>query len=232
MISEFALAAMFALWQADGKSGVPLASATDPAYLSCYVWDGHEWSKPATRSVRTPVLESPKGFRAYAKVTATVHGASCGNTIKLYVSTERDGEFKIVYRKGDSENEGNGIRLVGWSPSGDKLLAQVNSWQYETDRGFDHRALVYDANIGSMKEIKALGEALSHHFGLDCEFEFSVDRWRNNDQVLVKISKALEDESYEQHFCVEQPVKLLFDLQKGTLQPTQSRRQNHKGKTP
>ena len=231
MILSLAFAVLSRWWQ-DDRGAQPLVSASDPAYLACSVWNGHGWSKPATRSVRTPILESPKGFRAYAKVTAAVHGASCGNTIKLYVSTEDDGEFKIVYRKGDSENEGNGIRLVGWSPSGDKLLAQVNSWQYETDLGFDHRALVYDANTGSMKEIKGLGEALSHHFGSDCEFEFSVGRWRTDDQVLVKISKALEDESYERHFCVEQPVILLFDLQKGTLQQTQSRRQNHNRKTP
>jgi hypothetical protein len=231
MILSLAFAVLFSWWQ-DDKSGQPLVSASDPAFLACSFWNGHGWSKPATRSVRTPILESPKGFRAYAKVTAAVHGSSCGNTIKLYVRTEGDGEFKIVYRKGDSENEGYGIRLVGWSPDGDKLLAEVNRWEYETDLRFDHRAFIYNANTGAMKEIKGLGEALSHHFGSDCEFEFSADRWKNNDQVLVKISKAFEDESYEQHFCVEQPVILLFDLQKGTLQPTPSRRQDRNRKTP
>ena len=231
MILSLTFALLFRWWQ-DDRGAQPLVSASDPAYLSCSVWNGYRWSKPATRAVRTPVLESAKGFRAYAKVSAAVHGASCGNTIKLYVSTGDDREFKIVYRKGDSENEGNGIRLVGWSPGGDKLLTEVNSWQYETDLGFDHRAFVYDVNTGSMKEIKALGEALSHHFGSGCEFQFSVDRWRTNDQVLVKISKAFEDEGYEQHFCVEQPVTFLFDLQKGTLQATQPRRQDHNRKTP
>jgi len=231
MIIGLAFVFLFS-WLGQDKSAQPLVSATDPAYLACSVWNGHAWTKPATKSVRTPLLESPKGFRAYAEVTAAVHGASCGNTIKMYVSTGDGGRFKIVYRKGDSQNEGNGIRLVGWSPSGDKLLAQVNSWEYETDSGYDHRALIYDANTGSTKEIKALGEALSRHFGSNCEFEFAVERWGTNNQLLVKISKALEDESYEQHFCVEQPTMLAFDLLKGTLKPAQAHQRNATGNAP
>jgi hypothetical protein len=176
-------------------------------------------------------LESAKGFRAYAEVTVAVSGASCGNTIKLYVSSEANGNFKIVYRRGGSQNEGKGIRLVGWSPSGDKLLAEVNSWEYETDLGYDHLALVYDASTGSAKEIRALGEALTRHFGSDCEFEPALEGWKTDGQLLVKISKTPEDESYEQHFCVEQPIKLAFDLQKGTVQSTQ-RQQHASAKTP
>jgi hypothetical protein len=177
-------------------------------------------------------LESPKGFRAYAEVTAAVHGISCENTIKLYVSTGGGGNFKIVYKRGDSQNEGNGIRLVGWSPSGDKLLAQVNSWEYETDQGYDHLALIYDATTGSAKEIKSLAEALSRHYGSDCEFEPALEGWRTDGQLLVKISKTPEDESYEQHFCVQRPVTLVFDLQKGTVQLTERQRQNASVKAP
>lgn len=220
MIFGLALALLFG-WLQDGKSAQPLVSATDPAYIACSVWNGHAWSKPVTRSARTPLLESPKGFRAYAEVTASVHGASCGNTIKLYVSSRAEGEFKIVYRKGESENAGYGIRLVGWSPNGDELLARINSWEYETELGYDHRALIYDANAESTNEIKTLGQALLRHFGSNCEFEPALEGWKADGQILVKISKTPEDGSYDQKFCVEHPVLLAFDAKKGTVQSIQ-----------
>jgi len=230
MIFGLAFALLLSWWEAD-KGAQPLVSATDPAYLSCTVWNGNRWVGPATRSARTPIMESPKGFRAYAEVTAAVHGASCENKIKLYVSTEGDKDFKIVYTKEYSQNQGNGIRLVGWSPSGDKLLAQVNSWEYETDLGYGHIALIYDARAGSAKEINALGEALSRHFGSGCEFEPGLEGWGTNNQLLVKISKTPEDDSYEQKFCVEHPILLVFDLQKGTIQSSQ-KQQHASAKTP
>jgi hypothetical protein len=215
-----ALALLYSSWQTN-KGAQPLISATDPAYLGCYVWNGHRWVGPSARSARTPILESPKGFRAYAEVTVAVNGASCGNAIKLYGSSASDRNFKVVYRKGDSQNKGSGIRLLGWSPSGDKLLAQINSWEYETDLGYDHLALIYDASAGSAKEIKALGEALTRHFGSNCEFEPTLEGWKTDGQLLVKISKTPEDESYEQHFCVERPIILSFDLEKETVQSTE-----------
>src|ERR1700740_89202 len=129
MILSLALAVLLSWWQ-DGKGSQPLVSASDPASLACSVWNRHGWSKPVSKSVRTPVLESPKGFRAYAKVDATFTGASCENTIKLYVSGAAGQRFKVVYTKGPSDSGGNGIHLVGWSPDGNKLLAQVNTWEY------------------------------------------------------------------------------------------------------
>jgi hypothetical protein len=108
--------------------------------------------------------------------------------------------------------------LIGWSPNGAKLLAEVNLWEYETDGGFDHVTLVYDASTGTAKENHP-DKALSRHFGSECEFEHVVEAWRTDEQVLIKVLKSPEDESYEQHFCVKAPRKFLYDLQNETLQP-------------
>jgi hypothetical protein len=107
--------------------------------------------------------------------------------------------------------------MIGWSPSGEKLLAEVNLWEYETDLGFDHVALIYDAHTGSANEVPALNQALTRHFGSDCEFEQTVTGWRTNAQILVRVSRTPESEEYERHFCVKEPRKFIYDLKEETI---------------
>ncbi len=201
--------------QAAQENNQPRVSATDTSYLSCTVWNGHEWTKPTARSARTPVIQSPKGMRAYAEVKVAIENGACENSTTLHIAHGVGGRFKSVYTK---TRGGNGIHLRGWSPSGDELLGEVNLWEYKTDRGYDHGAVVYDAASDSAKEIPELNHALLQHFGPDCEFEHEIQGWKNNEQILVKVSKSAEDDSYEQHFCVERPRLYVFDLQTKALQ--------------
>jgi hypothetical protein len=171
------------------------------------------------------VLESPVGFRAYAEVKVVVAGEFCENTTLLYVSPGAGQPFRVVYSKEPSEIDGNGIRLIGWSPQGDKLLAEVNLWKYETDLGYDHIALLYDASQRAVSEV-FVNRAFRKHFGPDCEFELALQEWETNQRMLVEVSKTPEDEAYEQQFCVKEPRLFLFDLQDESvrLSPTAPRR--------
>ncbi|MFI5058119.1 MAG: hypothetical protein ACHQLQ_08020 [Candidatus Acidiferrales bacterium] len=218
MIATIAFALLFSWRQTAEKNAQPLISATNPEYLGCTIWTGKEWTKPSPRSARTPLLESAKGFLAYAEVKVAVNDGTCTNTTTLYIASGAGKKFKIAYTKLPSASDGNGIRLIGWSPSGDRLLAEVNLWKYETDLGYDHVALIYDASTDLAREIPALDEALTRHFGPDCEFELAVKGWKTNEQILVKISRTPESEEYEQHFCVKEPRTLVYDLQKETVQ--------------
>ncbi len=224
MITAIAFAIALGSWQGAKTSAQPLVSATDTSYLSCTTWTGKAWTDATARSAQTPLVESPKGFRAYAEVKVVVKDGSCENTTTLYVASVAGRTFRAAYAKAPSASDGNGIRLIGWSPGGDKLLAEVNLWKYETDRGYDRVVVIYDASTDSAKEIPALNQALSRRFGPNCEFEFAVENWRTNEQVLVKVSKSPEDDSYEQHFCVEQPRMFVFDLQSKTLRSNQHQR--------
>ncbi len=217
MIAAIAFVLLSGWPQTVAKNTQPLISATDPEYLGCTTWTGKEWTKPSARSARTPLIQSAKGFRAYAEVKVTVNDGVCTNTTTLYVASGDGGEFKIAYAKLPSESDGNGIRVIGWSPSGDKLLAEVNLWKYETDLGYGHVALIYDASKATAKEIPALNAALTLHFGPDCEFELAIRDWKTNEQILVKISRTPESEEYEQHFCVKEPDTFVYDLQKETV---------------
>jgi hypothetical protein len=160
-------------------------------------------------------MESPKGFRAYAEVKVVVNDGSCENTTTIYVASGAGRKFNAVYSR---TKGGNGIRLIGWSPAGEKLLAEVNTWEYETDGGYAHIPVPYDASTDSATEILELNQALLRHFGSDCEFEDSLQPWRSNDQVLVRVSQSAEDDSYEQRFWVQHPNVFVFDLQSKALQ--------------
>jgi hypothetical protein len=160
-------------------------------------------------------MQSPRGVRAYAEVKVAVENGDCENSTTLYVARGVDGTFRSVYTK---TKGGNGIHFLGWSPYGDELLAEVNLWEYETDRGYDHVAILYDDSSDSAKEIPELNRALLHHFGADCEFEHAVQGWKNNERILVKVSKSPENDSYEQHFCVDRPRLFEFDLKSKILQ--------------
>ena len=214
-------ALLLSLLQSSNKKDQPLDSATDTSFLSCTVWTGKEWTKPTARSARTPVLQSPKGLRAYGEVQVVIHDDDCENTTTLHVSRAPGEEFKIFYTKSSSESDGNGIRLVGWSPDGTKLLAEVTSWKYETDSGFEYTPLIYDVSTNSAKEIPALEKSLLLYFGSNCEFEHSVRGWVTDQQIRVRISRTQESEEYEQHFCVDGPKLFVYYLQKDKLQSIQ-----------
>jgi hypothetical protein len=198
------------------KDNKPRVSATDTSYLSCTFWDGHKWTDKTARSARTQMAESPKGFRAYGEVNVALSQEFCQNTTTLHVASGAGQAFRVAYTKADSE--GSGIHLIGWSPSGEKLLAEVNTWEYETDRGFDHIALIYDASTGSAKEVPAVSRAVSRHFGPGCEFELAIVGWKTDVRILVKVSRPPKTESYEQHFCVNRALTFVFDVSRDALQ--------------
>jgi hypothetical protein len=216
MIVAILLSLLFAGAPQASKNDEPLVSATNPTYLSCTFWTGKRWSKPAARSVRTSVARSPKGFLAYGEVKVTVQSDDCENTTTLYVAAGEGKEFRNVYKK---EGGGNGIRIIGWSPEGDQLLAEVTSWAYETDTGFEYTPVIYNAATSTAQENSALEKALSDHMGKDCSFEHNLIRWKTNRQVLVRISPYQDVDGSDEYSCVKQPKLLSYDLQTNSLIP-------------
>lgn len=219
MVFVWALAALLGSWQSTDKKDQPLVSATNPVYLSCTVWTGKDWSKPAARSARTPVRQSPKGYRAYGEVSVEVNGEDCENTTKLYIAKPNESEFKVVYTT--SEDGGNGIRLVGWSPNGDRLLAEVTFWAYESDAGFGFIPLIYDSSSNSAKEVQAMDKTLMRLLGSGCSFEDHVRGWKTDERLLVRVSPSFGVDEDEDSSCVKEPRLFLYDLQRDTLQPIQ-----------
>jgi hypothetical protein len=115
-----------------------------------------------------------------------VHGEVCENTTTLFVAAPASKEFKAVYTT--SEGGGNGIRLLDWSPSGDRLLAEVTFWMYESDAGFGYIPVIYEVSTMSARELRAMDKALIRVLGSKCVFEEHVKSWRTDERFLEVIS--------------------------------------------
>jgi hypothetical protein len=215
MIVLLSLVLSFALhWPTDKKDG-PLVSDKGTLYLSCTVWTGKTWTTPTARKAKTPLLTSAVGLRAYAEVNVEVHSGDCENVVTLFIASRPDPAFKSI--KVPIRRDGGGIRLVGWSPNGKRLLFELNQWAYETDTGFTREPLIFDADSNSISELHELDHALNVRFGSECEFEHSAVRWRTDYEFSVKVSQTPPNEGYEQHFCVESPVFLIYNTEKKTI---------------
>lgn len=196
--------------QSADKQNVPLLSATSPFYLSCMYWNGKNYTDPESRFAKTPIVASKTGIRAYGEVRVEAKDGDCNNTTAVFIASSKDAEFKLVYKK---DGGGNGIRLIGWSQDGTRLLFEVNEWAYFSDTGFENVSVVYDAKRVSISEFRDLDKGIQKYFGSDCDFEHSTKRWHSTTQFVVRVTKPLPTED-EQHSCVDAPILLLYDLEK------------------
>jgi len=185
--------------------------------LSC--WDNRHGGTFQTRHAKTPIMKS-SGGSAYAEVTAEASNSGdaqfCKNTVQVFFA--KDGtNYKPVYEKAGLDDEGVGIRLLGWSQNGKELLMETSVWGYDLDRDVSKSALLLDADTAEVKELP-LADAFEHVFGKDCEFDSSVIGWQGDERVLIRVGKTPPTTKYQQTFCVEKPMIYSFNLKEGKIQ--------------
>lgn len=185
--------------------------------LSC--WDNHHGGAFQTRHAKTPIMKS-SGGSAYAEVIAEASNSGeaqfCKNTVQVFFA--KDGtNYKVVYEKAGLDDEGVGIRVLGWSQNGSKLLMEASAWGYDLDRDVSKSALLLDAGTADVKELP-LADAFERVFGKDCEFDSSVIGWQGDERVLIRVGKTPPTTKYQQTFCVEKPTIYSFNLKEGKIQ--------------
>ena len=192
-------------------------SSETTSSLSC--WDSHHGGTFQTRHARTPVAKSSRGS-AYAEVIAEASNSGeaqfCKNTVQVFFA--KDGtNYKVAYEKAGLDDEGVGIRVLGWSQNGRKLLMETSVWGYDLDRDVSKSALLLDAGTADVKELP-LADAFERVFGKDCEFDSSVIGWQGDERVLIRVAKTPPTTRYQQTFCVEKPTIYSFNLKEGRIQ--------------
>src|SRR5690348_8771625 len=104
-------------------------SGENTSSLSC--WDNRHGGTFQTRHAKTPTLKS-SGGSAYAEVTAEASNSGeaqfCKNTVQVFFANDGT-SYKVVYEKAGLDDEGVGVRLVGWSQNGSKLLMETSVWE-------------------------------------------------------------------------------------------------------
>jgi hypothetical protein len=187
--------------------------------LSC--WETKKGGTFQTRHAKTPVSTSSSGS-AYVEVTAEASSDSgqaqfCKNKAQLFYA--KDGSnYRMVYEKPGLDDQGVGMRLLGWSHKGKQLLMELSVWGYDSDAYIAKSALVLESDTFQVHELP-LDDAFQHFFGKDCEFDFSVVGWEMDDSVLLRVTKTAQTTHYQQTFCVQKPTVYAFNQQTGRIGP-------------
>ena len=193
------------------------SQSNNTSSLSC--WESKRAGTFQTRQAKTPVSKADAGS-AYAQVTAEASTDSgqaqfCKNTAQLFYA--KDGNtFKMVYEKRGLDDQGVGMRLLGWSHNSSQLLIEVSSWGYDSDAYVAKSALVLDSSTAQVRELP-VDDDFQRLFGKDCEFDFSVVGWQSDDDVLIRVTKTSATAKYQQTFCVEKPTVYALNQQTGTV---------------
>jgi len=190
------------------------AIAQNTASLSC--WESKKNGTFQTREAKTPIEKANSGA-AYALVTAEASTDSgqaqfCKNKAQLFYAKD-SASYRVVYEKPGLDDQGVGMRLLGWSRDGAQLLIELLTWGYDNDAIVSKSALVLDAATSQVRELP-VDEAFQRLFGKDCEFDFSVIGWGAEQNVLLRVTKTATTTRYQQTFCVEKPTTYSFDQQR------------------
>jgi len=193
-------------------------SSESTSSLTC--WDTRRGGTFQTRHARSPVSKSSNGS-AYADVSAEASTDSgqaqfCKNRVQLFYAKDNK-NYKVIYEKAGLDDQGVGIRLIGWSPDGTQLLMELLVWGYDIDRDVVKSALLLDGSTEQVRELP-LSDAFEHVFGKDCEFDSAVVGWQGNERVLIRVGKTPATARYQQTFCVDKPTIYSFNLREGKIQ--------------
>jgi len=192
------------------------------------------WEKTDFRShfAHSRSLFSPdQRHRAYVQVTAKAYTApdipkelfneACQNTSKLFVGDANATRLRSVFQLGSSSfrafgetwaSDGNGMRIVDWSPSGRYLLVELSLWKYETE-GQNRIPLHYDVKTGKI-QMANLYSLFEKRFGSKCEVDFQMEGFSHDNQPIVLASPPQRDHEFVP--CVNRKER--FELQFGENQ--------------
>lgn len=193
------------------------AASQNTSSLDC--WGNKKGGSFLTRQAKTPISKSNAGS-AYAEVTAEASTDSgraefCKNKAQLFYA--KDGNnYSMIYEKPGLDDQGVGMRLLGWSHSGSQLLIELSVWGYDSDTTVTKSALVLDSSSSQVHELP-VDDAFQRLFGKACEFDFSVVGWEEDDSVLLRATKTPPTTHYQQTFCVEKPTTYSFNQHTGTV---------------
>jgi hypothetical protein len=179
-------------------------------------------------SRRSAVLAARNGGnRAYVETTANRPqpkagrnpDTSCANRSKLFASTS-GGAFGLVFMQAPTpEWPGNEMKAVDWSPSGQYLLVDLFTYQYEGE-GAGHSPLIYDADSGLVYE-PDLYRLFKQHFHRDCSLNASAEGFTSDGLVLLRVRREVPDVTYEPKTlppCAKQKGFWSLNFKKGDVQ--------------
>jgi hypothetical protein len=191
----------------------------ETGYVSC--WKRNE-KDIKSRFVRSPILVLPDGLRrAYVEVEAialkpkdeaTYAGRLCFNDSTLFVEGPGGKSIKIVYSDSPKVLEGNSIKLVDWSPDGNRLLLEAAQWEYEFE-GIYTEFVIFNVESGVIAEpdLRSISAA---RFGKDCWSENTISGFTLGGAVVIAVRPDADETGLENGAisCVKRKTLVSIDL--------------------
>ncbi|MGH9381272.1 MAG: hypothetical protein ACRD2Z_11755 [Thermoanaerobaculia bacterium] len=179
--------------------------------LSCF--GKGEGAEYGTRIARTPVLAAPGGrFRAYAEGEALAFSEEygpdpgCVNFSRLHLA-EGARDFELVLALSPFAGlSGNSIRIVDWSPDGERLLVETELWAYGSE--FDNPDVLVLHAARRYFEALDMAAALRQAFNRDCFLYWRAQGFLPDGAVVVETHPS--GELYGPS-CEERPSRWRLD---------------------
>jgi hypothetical protein len=207
------------------QAGLPLPSQ----FVECVRDD--KGLDVGSRTVRTRVVASKTGSRAYGKVVAKPE-RGCRNTSTIFVS-EPTQSFRVVFEQsteaeGDGSGilNGNGVEAILWSPSGSRLLVEISQWIWGSDTDVLTKYLVYEPQkpVTVIKPVETIWKT----FKQPCTALIESRGWIDNNRIELEVKPFLstDEEGIPDGtpICLEKAMKFSFDVEMGTLEQLPTRR--------
>lgn len=143
------------------------------------------------------------GNRAYAETVAKrpkpkagtgVVAVACTDRAKLFVSVVNE-DFQLAYMQAPTQSwPGAEMKLVDWSPTGEYLLVDLFTFQFEGE-GAGHSPLIYDADSGLYTP--DLFKLFKAHFKKACDAPSSIEGFTSDGLILLKVGPLIRDTTFE-----------------------------------
>ncbi len=204
-------------WYVVSVAALGQTNGRDLSFVSCWIGNDAQ-PRPQTRSVTSDTVESPDHWRAYATVTAEAVNGSCKNTTRLFVASAGRGFSRIYTQSRIQTQDGNGIRLLGWSAKGNRLLAETDSWAYGSDAPPVRAMLIYEP--GHRVETRHIYNSLKQRLGPKCLFDYSLLGWSSESSIILNVLPFREDPAIDDRpSCISQPASFLYNVHTGEIRP-------------
>jgi hypothetical protein len=204
---------------------LPLAAAQPAAkqnpyelsYLSC--WDNTPARSFASRELRTPFLLSRTGAKASALVRAITDATgACHNITSLFISDAKTGTRTVYQIVPKDTEDGNGIRLISWSPDGRKLLVEAIDWAYESDAELGKTIVIYDTVQNRALELSVYPQLVAR-LGDRCFLDVSAKSLLSDKTLLIHVTRRYTEPYIEEdaRSCPRTDYRFIVDVASGRI---------------
>jgi hypothetical protein len=183
----FVFALFILLLQTQAKDPDFIEGPANTYYVTC-----GDSQKPVSNTAESKKIAAPRTNRvAFARVRAETGPDSwCRNTSELFIADSASHEFQSVWRLRAGDLEGNGIKLIDWSPDGRYLLFDLAQWPYTHRWG--NSVMVYDVDLKIASTLET--SRVFRGEPQDCFREVRGIGFTPNSQVVIRATSIVDYE--------------------------------------